>query len=451
MKSERQPNPPRPATWLQVRCRFLLPALLLAMLFGCGNESGESQGSAAEGGIGRDLGAGGGSPAGGTTGSGGQVVGAGGVLVGSGGDIATGGTISGFGGVNVGSGGDIATGGIVVGSGGVLVGSGGDVASGGTVVGSGGVVVGSGGDVATGGTIVGFGGTGTGGMGTGGIGTGGNSTGGTGTGGTGVGGDVAGGAGGDGGTGGTAGAAGAAGMGGDGGTSGDGGETGYSPCPTDSSPCAVLPLGDSITEGYGSSGGGYRVEFFRQALLADKNLTFVGSLQNGPATVDGQTFPRQHEGHGGYTIDTDASHSGISGPITDQAIDDYHPHIVLLMIGTNDINGYVDITNAPARLGNLIDDITTRAPETLVVVATIIPIANAGTNQNVQTYNAAIPDLVSTRAAAGQHVVLLDNYAIFSSDPDYATTLMMDYLHPNDTGYAVLGQAFYDAIAPVLP
>jgi lysophospholipase L1-like esterase len=215
----------------------------------------------------------------------------------------------------------------------------------------------------------------------------------------------------------------------------------------------VLPLGDSITEGYGSSspGGGYRVELFRQAVLGGKSLTFVGSLQNGPPTVEGQNFPRQHEGHGGYTIDTDASHSGISGSITNQAIDNYHPHIVLLMIGTNDINGYVDITNAPSRLGNLIDDITSRAPDALVVVATIIPVDNAGTNQNVQSYNAAIPNLVSTRAAAGQHVVLLDNYAIFSADPNYATTLMGDYLHPNDTGYAVLGQAFYDAIEPLLP
>jgi hypothetical protein len=31
------------------------------------------------------------------------------------------------------------------------------------------------------------------------------------------------------------------------------------------------------------------------------------------------------------------------------------------MIGTNDINGNVDVTAAPTRLGKLIDDITTRA------------------------------------------------------------------------------------------
>ena len=249
----------------------------------------------------------------------------------------------------------------------------------------------------------------------------------------------------------TAGAASQAGAGaGSSGAAGAGG--GYSPCPTSTgTACSVLPLGDSITEGFGSSGAGYRVELFRQAVQNGKNLTFVGSLQNGPDTVQNQAFPKKHEGHDGYTIDTDSGHSGISGSITDQALANLHPNIVLLMIGTNDINGNVDVANAPKRLGNLIDDITTRAPNALVVVATIIPIANDGTNQKVQTYNAALPGLVNTRASAGKHVVLLDNYAAFSKDSSYQTTLMYNYLHPNDAGYVVLGRAMYDAIHAVLP
>jgi lysophospholipase L1-like esterase len=226
------------------------------------------------------------------------------------------------------------------------------------------------------------------------------------------------------------------------------------PCPTTAgTACAVLPLGDSITEGYGSTspGGGYRVELFRQAVNAGKNITFVGSLTNGPTTVANRAFPRQHEGHGGYTIDSGTGHSGISGQITDSAISNYHPHIVLLMIGTNDINGNIDVANAPTRLGNLINEITTDAPAALVVVASIIPIDNSGTNPRVQTYNAAIPGVVSKAAAAGKHVIFLDNYAAFSRDPNYRTTLMYDYLHPNDAGYVVLGQSFYGAISAVLP
>jgi lysophospholipase L1-like esterase len=236
------------------------------------------------------------------------------------------------------------------------------------------------------------------------------------------------------------------------GGSGGGGAAGFAPCPTTpDTPCAVLPLGDSITEGYGSSGGGYRVELFRQALQGDKRLTFVGTLQNGPNDVEGQAFPKRHQGHGGFTIDSSGNHSGISGSITQTALDTFHPHVVLLMIGTNDINGNIDVGNAPTRLGKLIDDITTGAPSALVVVATIIPVANEGTNQKVEAYNAALPAVVNARASAGKHVVLLDNYAAFAKTASYASTLMGDYLHPNDAGYAVLGRAFYDLIGPLLP
>ena len=121
------------------------------------------------------------------------------------------------------------------------------------------------------------------------------------------------------------------------------------------------------------------------------------------------------------------------------------------MIGTNDINRSVDVANAPTRLGKLIDEIVADAPAALVVVSTIIPINDNAGNSRVQAYNAAIPALVSTRAAAGKHVVFLDAYSAFVRDPNYKTTLMADSLHPNEAGYAVLGRAVFDVIRALLP
>ena len=214
----------------------------------------------------------------------------------------------------------------------------------------------------------------------------------------------------------------------------------------------MLPLGDSITEGCCTgSYGGYRTELFHQALTNSKKITFVGSLTNGPTTVDNQTFPRNHEGHGGYTIDSGTGHNGISGQITDSAISNGHPGIVILMIGTNDINGNIDTANAPTRLGNLMDEIIKDAPNALLVVASIIPSKTDGTNNNFRTYNAAIPGLVNSRVAAGKHVVFVDNYAAFTQNTNYKTALMADNLHPNAAGYVVLGQSFYNAISGVLP
>ena len=247
-----------------------------------------------------------------------------------------------------------------------------------------------------------------------------------------------------------AGAGGQATTAGAGGTPGTGEDPVYSPCP-DSGSCAILPLGDSITEGFASSGGGYRVELFRQAVQNGHDITFVGSAQNGPNDVDGHPFPKAHEGHGGYQIDSGPGFSGISGQITESALDNYHPNIVLLMIGTNDINGNNDLGQAPTRLANLIDSITSRAPEALVVVSSILPIERSGADNDGRVYNQAIPGLVDERAAAGQHVVFVDSYGPFTADPNYASSLMSDYLHPNDTGYALLGQTFYDALEPYLP
>ena len=98
----------------------------------------------------------------------------------------------------------------------------------------------------------------------------------------------------------------------DGGTGGAGGGTPYNPCPSTGA-CAILPLGDSITAGTGSSdGGGYRVELFKQAVANSQSITFVGTLASGPTTVSGKPFPRSHEGHSGFVIDTIPQRQGLS-------------------------------------------------------------------------------------------------------------------------------------------
>jgi len=184
------------------------------------------------------------------------------------------------------------------------------------------------------------------------------------------------------------------------------------------------------------------------ALTACQSKTNATTAENS-TTVENKTFPRMHEGRGGYTI-AGGGQGAIAGTVVDTAISRFPPHIVLLMIGTNDINGNINVSTAPTRLGQLIDEIISDAPNALVVVASIIPIRDDGTNQRIPNYNAAIPGLVNTRAAAGKHVMFVDNYAAFTKNTSFRTALMVDGLHPNDAGYAVLGQSFYDAISALL-
>ena len=86
-----------------------------------------------------------------------------------------------------------------------------------------------------------------------------------------------------------------------------------------------MPLGDSITWGI-QYDGAYRVELFNKAHTAGQKITFTGSLSNGPAMVAGVTFPKQNEGHSGWTIAQD------TGLVPSPAFNTI-PHIVLLMIG----------------------------------------------------------------------------------------------------------------------
>ena len=229
----------------------------------------------------------------------------------------------------------------------------------------------------------------------------------------------------------------------------DGSPSSYNPCPPAGMPCRILPFGDSITDGAGSSGGGYRVPLFRMSLAAKQAITFVGSASNGPAMVDGAVFPRLHEGHSGFTIDPGGGRAGIS-PLVDRVMAAQKPHIVLLMIGTNDIDIKLDVANAPARLAAMLDKIAAAAPEALIVLAQMVPTGNDTTNGRVRDYNNAMPDLVGTRAAAGKHVILVDMYGAFTANVAYKTALMSDGLHPKDAGYLVMADVWYQAIGALL-
>src|SRR4051812_29231240 len=116
------------------------------------------------------------------------------------------------------------------------------------------------------------------------------------------------------------------------------------------------------------------------------------------------------------------------------------------MIGTNDTNSNVDLTNAPRRLANLLDQILDADPHLLLVVAQILPQGSDANNARVQPYNAAIPVLVNARADAGKHIVMVDMYSAFTAKADYRVSYLTDTLHPNATGYKVMADVWYAAV-----
>jgi len=352
----------------------------------------------------------GGSP---ESGSGGQGTGG---MTSSGGNSGSGGMGSG-GTTSAGTGGATGTGGKATGTGGVPA-TGGSSATGGTAAATGGKV-GSGG-AATGGDTGSGGATSSGGVGSGGR-----------AGGAGGGGRGGGAAGGRPGSGGQAG--GAAGTTATGGSGAGGGA--YNPCKA--SPCVILPLGDSITHGFSSTDdAGYRSALFKLIVAANQNVTFIGSLSNGPSTVSGKTFPKNHEGHDGITV------TGITGYVPPAKSFSTTPHIVLLHIGTNDMTANADATTTANNLKTLVTNLVTAAPDALIVVAKIVPLGYS--NSSYTSYIAKIPDIV--KMFADKHVIMVDMSTLPNSDIHGSGNV-----HPTDQGYADMANLWYGAIKGFLP
>ena len=209
-----------------------------------------------------------------------------------------------------------------------------------------------------------------------------------------------------------------------------------------------MPLGDSLTYGVvavndpQNEEGGYRRYLWERLRGAGINdLNFVGSLKNGPPTID-----RDHEGHGGFTIPQLTS----SVPTWFSA---NPPDVILLLIGTNDFVLGTTPAVALSRLATLLDTIHASRPTARIVLGTepgVTPNNIFGINpQDLVNYNLGMPALVNQRAAQGWNIELLDLYTLSGlnrspGSSDYSA----DGLHFSLAGYSKIADAWYTALDP---
>jgi len=197
-------------------------------------------------------------------------------------------------------------------------------------------------------------------------------------------------------------------------------------------PARIMPLGDSITDGY-TVPGGYRIDLEDELVADGSSFDFVGSLSNGPAGL----ADKNHEGHSGFRIDQ------ISSSIT-AWLTSSQPDVVLLMIGTNDVVQDYQLATAPDRLAALLDQIHATRPLAHLLVASIPPLPGATDDQQVRSYNAAIPGLVQTRAGQGRSIRYVEMHAALT------TADLADGVHPSASGYSKIADVWHAALIPVL-
>ncbi|WP_240197025.1 SGNH/GDSL hydrolase family protein, partial [Nonomuraea lactucae] len=193
----------------------------------------------------------------------------------------------------------------------------------------------------------------------------------------------------------------------------------------------LMPLGDSITQGVGSSTNeGYRARVYDRLKGFGREVDFVGTME------DGSFADTDHEGHSGWRIDQ------IQNDAADCSVPAYRPNVVTLHAGTNDMNQDYQLPTAPERLGGLIDQVLSDAPDATVLVATLVPATKDGLQPRIDAYNARIPAIVKQRRNQGKHVQLVDMSEVTTAD-------LSQPAHPGDSGYLKMADAFYDAIVDV--
>ena len=257
-------------------------------------------------------------------------------------------------------------------------------------------------------------------------------------------------------------------------------------------PIRILAMGDSITDGYINGDNGYRKYFcYDMQQKGITNFDMVGPQNNWTNTAtytmsDGTVITNDpaHAGYSGYTIQkTDgSSRSGLRETIFDTTYYDsntsgnmlevYDPNIIMLQIGTNDV---LDACNdgITDRLESLIDAILPYLDEDgdMLFVSTIpdIDVAQrldwlgaytwkygldytsdpetftAKVQESIDTYNQSIAELVAKKQAAGEKIRFADVHSVVD-----VQTGLQDGVHPNEAGYACMGEHWADLISSYL-
>ena len=195
----------------------------------------------------------------------------------------------------------------------------------------------------------------------------------------------------------------------------------------------LMPLGNSITEGTGSShDGGYRHDLFYLLQNAGLAFDFVGGLRYGVGFPD-----LDHEGHPGFLADQ----------LNVQTYLANNPaHVIFLEIGTNNVSYGESAPQVRDAIQRVLENIFQANRDMAIYLCTVLPRKDNTTLQaTTDALNALLPDLVYTQTAAGYKIYLVDVAARFKADPNWKTNLLADNLHPNDAGYTVMANELFNA------
>ena len=203
----------------------------------------------------------------------------------------------------------------------------------------------------------------------------------------------------------------------------------------------IMPIGDSMTQGY-EVVGGYRYPLVNALANANLKVDFVGSHNdNAPETMT----DREHQGHPGDRADHIVN-------IVDQQVVVYEPDIVLLFAGTNDMFNDEQARSAHEDMDLILSKITSKLPNTRVIVSTItrLPVNSLLYDPHVVAYNKQIVNIVQKYQSLGNKVGLVDMHPLITEEFFPPIDEKNDKIHPNIDGFNKMATVWYDAIHAVM-
>ena len=214
-------------------------------------------------------------------------------------------------------------------------------------------------------------------------------------------------------------------------------------CDMCATPVKIMPLGDSITEGYNglitddNYMASYRQKLYLDLIGSGYNVNFVGSLQSGNLLTP--AFDTDHEGHAGYSAACTYGPAVVTyvyNWVTANPAD-----VVLLHIGTNDV---ANNCQSAAGISSVLDQIYSYNRNITVLLARII---------NQQTYDQAVTDfndsveaMAINRIANGDRIILVDQEHALTYPDD-----MEGLLHPTQAGYDKMAVPWFWGLTNFLP
>ena len=209
----------------------------------------------------------------------------------------------------------------------------------------------------------------------------------------------------------------------------------------------VMAIGDSLTLGQGgSTTGGYRHTLWQK--LAAAGLPFLPCGENTqPPYSDTGTgyYGSRWSGFGGWKMadlmdGTPGSGSNQTGRAIPEWFASHNPHVLLLMIGTNDLTETSNQTTLRARFNALLDLIYDLRPSIPIVLAKI-PHLREPWGSTAQ-YGDMTAEVLAERVALNpaRKTVVADMTAITGASK------YSDAVHLGPTGYTEMADLWYDAV-----